>query len=148
MTVQTLRLGIIQLKFVFLRRPLNLKKSPNLLLTNKLVFIVSIYSFEHQSGSQSWNFIHWNQPNPSKVYLFLDTDKFVPSFLLISNKNQLCQISSSVQSLRGRLSICMSILLKILNWEGNTEKRIIGQKCNGVFSNLIWSSCIIWTLIT
>ena len=29
-----------------------------LLLTNKFVFFVSHYSFEHQSGSQSWNFIY------------------------------------------------------------------------------------------
>ena len=30
--------------------------------------------------------------DPSKVYLFLDADKFVRSFLLISSKKQLCRI--------------------------------------------------------
>ena len=34
-------------------------------------------------------------------------------------------------------------LLKIQNCEGNTEKRIIGQKYNEDFANLMWSSCII-----
>ena len=41
-----------------------------LLLTNKFVFFVSRYSFEHHSGSQSWNFINWDQPNLSKVIFF------------------------------------------------------------------------------
>ena len=53
------------------------------------MLFVSRHSFEHQAGSQSWNFIHWDQPNPSKVYLFLDTDNFILSFLLISNKKQI-----------------------------------------------------------
>ena len=79
------------------------------------------------SGSQSWNFIHWDQTNPSKVYLFLDADKFVLSYLLISNKSQLCWISrlnSSQMRLRGGHSKCLINLLKIQNWAGNTEKRI------------------------
>ena len=84
------------------------------------------------SGSQSWNFIHWDQPNPNKVYLFLDADNFVLSFLLISNKSH---------------SNCLSKLLKIQNWEGNTEKWIIGQKEIGAFANLMWPSQNIRTLI-
>ena len=79
----------VKVKFVFFEKATKFDEISILLLTNKFVFFVSRYSFEHQSGSQSWNFIHWDQPNPSKVYLFLDTDKFVLSFLVSSNKNQL-----------------------------------------------------------
>ena len=74
-----------QLKFVFFEKATKFDKISILLLTNKFEFFVSRYSFEHQSGSQSWNFILCDQPNPSKVYLFLGTDKFVLSFLLITN---------------------------------------------------------------
>ena len=81
-----------KVKFVFFEKATKFDEISILLLTNRFVLFVSRYSFEHQSGSQSWNFIHWDQPNPSKVYLCLDTDKFVLSFLLISNKNQLCRI--------------------------------------------------------
>ena len=35
-------------------------------LTNKFLFFVYRYSFEHQSGSHSWNFIPWDQPKSSK----------------------------------------------------------------------------------
>ena len=82
----------LDLKFVFFEKATKFDEISILLLTNKFVLYVSRYNFEYQSGSQSWNFIHWDQPNPSKVYLFLDTDKFVLSFLLISNKNQLCRV--------------------------------------------------------
>ena len=95
------------------------------------------------SGSQSWNFIHWDQTNPSKVYLFLDADKFVLSFLLISNKSQLCWISrlnSSQMGLRGRHSNCLSNLLKIQNWAGNTEKRIYWSKVKWRFCQILWPS--------
>ena len=77
--------NIWTVKFVFFEKATKFDEISILLLTNKFVFFVSCYSFEHQSGSQSWNFIYWEQPNPSKVYLFLDADKFVLSFLLISN---------------------------------------------------------------
>ena len=82
----------VLLKFVFFEKATKFDKISFLLLTNNFVLFVSRYSFEYQSGSQSWNFVHWDQPNPSKVCLFLDTDKFILSFLLISNKNQLCRI--------------------------------------------------------
>ena len=78
---------IEEVKYVFLEKATKFDEISILLLTNKFVFFVFRYSFEYQSGSQSWNFVHWDQPNPSKVCLFLDTDKFVLSFLLISNKN-------------------------------------------------------------
>ena len=74
------------LKFVFFEKATKFDEISCLLLTNKFVFFVSRYGFEHQSGSQSWNFIHWDQPNLSKVYPSLDTDKFVLSFLLNSKK--------------------------------------------------------------
>ena len=122
---------LVNIKFVFFEKGTKFDEISILLLTNKFVFFVSRYSFEHQSGSQSWNFIHWDQTNPSKVYLFLDADKFVLSFLLISNKNQLCCISrlnSSQMGLRGRHSNCLSNLLKVQNWEGNTEKQIYWSK--------------------
>ena len=102
------------------------------------------------SGSQSWNFIHWDQTNPSKVYLFLDADKFVLSFLLISNKSQLCWISrlnSSQMGLRGRHSNCLSNLLKIQNWEGNTEKRIYWSKVKWRFRQILWPSQKTQTLV-
>ena len=52
-----------------------------------------IFFFQYMMpGSQSWNFIHWDQTNPSKVYRFLDADKFVLFFMLISNKKQLCRM--------------------------------------------------------
>ena len=57
-------------KFVVFEKATKFDKISILLLTNKFVFFVSSYSFEHQSGSQSWYFIHWDQANPSKVYLF------------------------------------------------------------------------------
>ena len=82
----------VLVKFVFFEKATKFDEIFILLLTNKFMFFVSRYSFKHQSGSQSWNFMHWDQPNSSKDYLFLDTDKFVLSFLLISNKNQLCRI--------------------------------------------------------
>ena len=85
-------LWIVKVKFVFFEKATKFDEISILLLTKKFVFFVSRYSFEHQTGSQSWNFIHWDQPNPTKVYLLLDTEKFVLSFLLISNKNQICQI--------------------------------------------------------
>jgi hypothetical protein len=79
-------------KFVFFEKATKFDEISISLLTDKFLFFVSRYSFEYQPGSQSWNFIHWDQTNPSKVYLFLDTDKFVLSILLISNKKQLCRI--------------------------------------------------------
>ena len=48
----------ILLKFVFFEKATKFDEISILLLTNKFVFFVSRYSFEHQSGSQSWNFIH------------------------------------------------------------------------------------------
>ena len=48
----------ILLKFVFFEKATKSDEISILLLTNKFVFFVSRYSFEHQSGSQSWNFIH------------------------------------------------------------------------------------------
>ena len=111
-------------------------------LTNNSFFCVScpILNFQWvMSGSQSWNFIHWDQTNPSKVYLFLDADKFVLSFLLISNKSQLCWISrlnSSQMGLRGRHSNCLSNLLKIQNWAGNTEKWIYWSKVKWRFHQI------------
>ena len=84
------------IKLVFFwRRPLNLTKSPFYFWLINSFFCVSrpILNFQWvMSGSQSWNFIHWDQPNPSKVYLFLDTDKFILSFFLIFNKSKLCRI--------------------------------------------------------
>ena len=46
------------LKFVFSEKATKFDEISIELLTNKYVFFVSRYSFEHQSGSQSWNFIH------------------------------------------------------------------------------------------
>ena len=66
-----------EVKFVFFEKATRFDKISILLLTKKFMFFFSRYSLEHQSGSQSWNFIHWDQANPSKVYLSLDTDKFV-----------------------------------------------------------------------
>ena len=79
----------VPVKFVLFEKATKFDEISFLLLTNTFSFFVSRYSFEHQFGSQSCNLIHWDQP---KFILFLDADKFVPSFLLISNKNQLCQI--------------------------------------------------------
>ena len=45
-------------QFVFFEKATKFDEISILLLTNKFVFFVSHYSFEHQSGSQSWNFIH------------------------------------------------------------------------------------------
>ena len=49
---------LLLLKFVFFEEATKFDKISILLLTNKFMFFVSRYSFEHQSGSQSWNFIH------------------------------------------------------------------------------------------
>ena len=48
------------LKFVFFEKVTKFDKISFLLLTNNFVLFVSRYSFEYQSGSQSWNFIHWD----------------------------------------------------------------------------------------
>ena len=71
---------ISKVKFVFFEKATKFDEIFILLLTNKFMFFVSRYSFKHQPGSQSWNFMHWDQPNSSKDYLCLDTDKFVLSF--------------------------------------------------------------------
>ena len=47
-----------QVKFVFFEKATKFDEISISLLTNKFVFFVSRYSFEHQSGSQFWNFIH------------------------------------------------------------------------------------------
>ena len=70
-----------KMKFVFFEKATKFDEISSLLLTNKFVFFVSRYSFEDQSGSQFWNFIHWDQQNLSKVIL-----------IFFSNKNQLCRI--------------------------------------------------------
>ena len=46
------------LKFVFFEKATKFDEISILLLTKKLMFFISRYSFEHLSGSQSWNFIH------------------------------------------------------------------------------------------
>ena len=108
---------VFNLKFVFFEKATKFDEISILLLTNKFVLYVSWYNFEYQSGSQSWNFIHRDQQNPNKVYLFFfDADKFVLSFLLISNKTNFAgleSLSSSAKWLRDGHSNWMSNLLKI-----------------------------------
>ena len=70
----------VLVKFVCFEKATKFDEIFILLLTNKFMFFVSRYSFKHQPGSQSWKFMHWDQPNSSKDYLCLDTDKFVLSF--------------------------------------------------------------------
>ena len=65
------------------------------------------------SGSQSWNLIHW--------------DGFWSiSCLSVSN---IPNIAKTWQCLE-----CLSNLLKIQNWAGNTEKQVIGQKLGEDFT--------------
>ena len=42
--------------------------------------------------------------------------------------------------LRGRHSNCLSNLLKIQNWAGNTEKQIYWSKVDWRFRQILWSS--------
>ena len=59
------------------------------------------------SGSQSWNLIHW--------------DGFWSiSCLSVSNIPNIAKFWQCLE--------CLSNLLKIQNWAGNTEKQVIGQK--------------------
>ena len=48
----------VKVKFVFFEKATKFDEISILLLTNKFVFFVSRHSFEHQSGSQSWNLVH------------------------------------------------------------------------------------------
>ena len=45
-----------KVKFVFFEKATKFDEISILFLTNKFVFFFCRYSFEHQSGSQSWNF--------------------------------------------------------------------------------------------
>jgi hypothetical protein len=60
---------MVVIKFVFFEKATKFDEISILLLTNKFVLYVSHYNFEYQYGSQSWNFIHRDQPNPNKVGL-------------------------------------------------------------------------------
>ena len=84
------------------------------------------------SGSQSWNFIHWDQP---KYIFFQILTNLFCLFCSFLTKTNFAGFKDK-KSLRGRHSNCLCNLLKIQKWAGNTEKRIIGQ--NGKPSRVEW----------
>ena len=84
--------------------------------------------------------------NPAKLFFVRNEQKRQNKVVSIKKRVNFARIwlisVNKVPRLRTRHN-----LLKIQNWVGNTEKLIIGQKYNEDFANLMWSSCIIWTLI-
>ena len=92
---------LVHLKFIYSEKATKFCEIFPLLLTNKFVFFVSRYSFELQSLFVWFSVLKLNSLRWLLVY----------------------KLSQFWQCLK-----CLSNLLKIQNWAGNTEKQVIGQK--------------------
>ena len=81
------RYGVV--KFVLFEKATKFDEISILLLTNKFVFPVQFWTTVWFLVLELYSL---RSAKSLQILSFLDTDKFVLSFLLISNKSQLCRI--------------------------------------------------------